>query len=75
MNTQRDDLVTVLRNLLTEEQLDGPIPALNGKTARQLLTEVEASDPPPVRAKSPEETEYWARSQWRPMPGDVPPGQ
>jgi hypothetical protein len=31
------DALTVIRNLLTEEQLDAPIPALAGKTARQLL--------------------------------------
>jgi hypothetical protein len=33
--------LTVIRNLLTEEQLDASIPALDGKTARQLLAESE----------------------------------
>jgi hypothetical protein len=35
------DALTVIRNLLTEEQLDEPVPALNGKTTRQLLAESE----------------------------------
>jgi DNA-binding transcriptional MocR family regulator len=36
---QRDNLLTVVRNLLTEEQLSLPIPALGGKTARQVIDE------------------------------------
>lgn len=33
------DLASALDNLLTEEQLSAPIPALDGRTARQLLAE------------------------------------
>ncbi len=40
---QRHDLLRALSNLLTEEQLDAPLPSLDGKTARTLLTEIRST--------------------------------
>ena len=34
------DLVTVISNVMTDDQLDAPVPALQGRTARELLKEL-----------------------------------
>jgi hypothetical protein len=36
---------TIAMNLLTDAQLDSPIPALGGRTARQVLAETAPSEP------------------------------